>query len=99
MIMDVQEEIQMLTRQMNGRYLRWETLTRNLREAGFPYELVQEFSYREGRRMVNLYSWHGSWGEGAVYVQETEAGRYALPGVRCACNRLLAVLSQFGGNK
>ena len=45
--------------------------------------------------MINLYSWSGSWSKGAVYVQETEAGRYALPGVRRACNRLLAVLIQF----
>ena len=76
------------------RYLRWETLDRELEKRDFPYTLEQTNRDDLGRiSMKNLYYWRSrSWERGALYINETEAGRKLVTGVRNAVEALRKVL-------
>jgi len=95
----IKEEIATLKKAMGQggfRYLRWESLTKRLEAANFPYTLEQTFDPDPKTRFVNLYYWTDKKGaNGNIYVFETEAGKVRVNGVRNACDALIKALKQF----
>lgn len=93
------EEISALDRALakcaNPRYLRWETLTAALESENFPYLLCQTARNDMGdiTRHTNYFWRNRKWTEGALYINETEAGAHAFPGTQRAVDRLRAVLA------
>ena len=76
------------------KYLRWESLTRELEKRDFPYTLEQSWVDDLGRHSrKNLYYWRSrSFEKGALYINETEAGRKMVAGIRNAVEALRKVL-------
>lgn len=76
----------------NACYFRFESFSRALDEVNFPYTLVQTW---ERNVRGNLYYWTGKWDKGSIYVQETEAGRKCVHGIRNAIAALRNVLTSY----
>lgn len=95
------EELALLDRAQKEFYSgsHYDTVTRALERVGFPYELVQTDRDDLGnwiRHNNYLYYWKSRWDNGsAIYVNETEAGRYSRPGLTNAIKRLRKVLESF----
>jgi len=95
----VREELALLDRAQkefcSGAH--YDTVTRALERVGFPYELVQTDRDDLGNWTRNYrYFWRSRWDNGsAIYVNETDAGRYARPGTTDAIKRLRKVLESF----
>ena len=93
------KELAMLDRAQKEIWSRchYERVVRELERVGFPYELVQTRRDDLGNwTRHNLYYWRSRWDNGsAIYVNETDAGRYALPGTTNAIKRLRKVLESF----
>lgn len=100
---EIKRELEMLKDAVRAcpgyRYLRWETLTRELEKRDFPYTLEQTSRDDLGRiSMKNLYYWRSRrWEKGALYINETEAGRKMVKGVRNAVEALRKVLREAAG--
>lgn len=78
----------------NPVYMRWETLTEELRKEDFPY-LLEQVNWNDigDYSRKNLYYWRNrSWDGGALYINETAAGKELKPGVMAAVERLKKVL-------
>lgn len=93
------EELALLELARKGLFSRahYETVVRALERVGFPYELVQTDRDDFGDWTRNhRYYWRSRWDNGsAIYVNETDAGRYARPGTTDAIKRLRKVLESF----
>lgn len=78
--------------QAGWRYVRFETLSKKLDEAEFPYQLVQGYDKKTG---CNVYHWNGEYGKGSIYVTETDAHKVKVKGVRNACLALEKEIAKF----